>query len=575
MLDLTVFSFPAGATLVLWAATFWWFRSVGRSQDTRTWTNYIEDIRAINQYNAHLMAAIVIFFGFTDLQARSQLSNEGLMMLLIAFTTGALSMLFFPIRKRRNEPATASDQARGGPGRPVHRYWSGAVLASQATLVFAVSGIWAIIERHEGALLSLLLDGYHLPDVPSTSNSTFESTLRQPGAISPPPARLNRTLLPIARGRESLHARGCVYVARWRAADGYPRNQPVLTQVDRNMRCISARWGLAVAVMVAACTQSEPTTTPGPGSVEPKSDRVTQIPLPRSGYVYDAAVTEGAVWVTSRAGLFRVDLANVEATNVLPRDDLFRAEPGHGVLWVSTGSGGQVLRIDPTTSSVTAEIDIGAGPVTHLAMSEDAVWVSAVSDLVRIDPATNEVVRRLRSERGFGDVAIGEEGLWVVAGANQEGAVWRIDPATAEVQQKIPLPNPSFWNELESEDGAIWVTSSPTVHENGASFVRLYRIDPSTSEITAEVPLGDGPTGLGPGDRAASLATLAVGEGYVWALVDSESLLLRIDSDDLSVSETLEGAPGSSSDVGSGMAVGAGAIWITAPHTLTRISVRG
>jgi len=209
--------------------------------------------------------------------------------------------------------------------------------------------------------------------------------------------------------------------------------------------------------LVVACPHNERTTTPGPGSAEPKSDRITQIPLPESGYVYDVAVTEGDVWVTSHAGLFRVDPASVEATNVLPRDDLFRAEPGHAALWISTGSGGRVLRIDPATSSVTAEIDIGAGPVTHLTMSEDAVWVSAVSDLVRIDPATNEVVRRLRSERGFGDVTINDGGLWVIAGANEKGAVWRIDPITAEVQQKMPSPTRAFgtrWNPRTGRSGS-------------------------------------------------------------------------------------------------------------------------
>jgi hypothetical protein len=224
----------------------------------------------------------------------------------------------------------------------------------------------------------------------------------------------------------------------------------------------------------------------------------------------------GVVWATSHVGLYRIDPAMSQAVNMLPRDDLFKAGAGHGSLWISTGSFGRVLRIDPETSGVKAQIDVGAGPVGDLAMSEDAVWASASSDLVRIDTATNEVTARLRYEEGFGDLAISEEGLWVVAGASQEGAVWRIEPTTAEVRQKIPLPNPSFWNELESGGGAIWVISSRTVHENGASFVRLYRIDPSTGEITAEIPLGDGPTGLGPGDGAASLATLAVGEGSVW-----------------------------------------------------------
>ncbi len=341
------------------------------------------------------------------------------------------------------------------------------------------------------------------------------------------------------------------------------------------MRSISLRWlrTVVLPLVVASCTHTEPTTPPRPITPEHQPDRLTEIPLPGSGYIYDVAVTEGRVWVTSHVGLYRIDPATSMAVNVLPHDYLFKVVPGHGTLWISTGSYGRVLRIDPPMGSVTAEIDIGAGPVTDLAVSEDAVWASAVSDLVRIDPATNEVVERLRYERGFGDVAISDGAVWVIAGANEKGAVWRVDPATAEVQQKIALPNPSFWNQLDTGGGAIWVTSSPTVHENGASLVRLYRIDPSTSEITAEIPLGDGLSGLGPGERAASFATIAAGQGSVWVVVDSESLVLRIDPNDLRVSETLEGVPGASSDVGSGMAVGAGAVWVTAPEAITRIGL--
>lgn len=326
--------------------------------------------------------------------------------------------------------------------------------------------------------------------------------------------------------------------------------------------------GVALCLLVAC--------TPGPSASEPESpqehpDRITQIPLPRSGYIYDVANAEGAVWVTSHGGLFRIDPVTSEAVKVLSHDYLFRALPGYGDLWITTGSGGQLLRFDPRSNTLDAEIDIGAGPVTEVAMSEDAVWVSAVSDLVRVDPATNEVEDRMRSDTGFGDVTFGAGALWVIAGANEEGAVWRIDPKTADVLQKIPLTNPSFWNELEANDGGIWVTSSPVARSNGAPFVRLHRIDPSTGDITMEVPLGNGAFGLGPDGRAQSFAKLAVAEGSVWVLIEIESLLVRVDPADLGASETLEGVAAGSSDVGSGMAIGAEAIWVTAPDAVTRV----
>lgn len=332
------------------------------------------------------------------------------------------------------------------------------------------------------------------------------------------------------------------------------------------------RWptALAVALLLVSCARQPATLQPASSETEP--ERITQISLLGSGYVYDVAVGEGAVWVTSHAGLYRIDPATGAAVNVLPHDYLFRVALGHGAVWITTGEG-RVLRVDPGSNTVTAEIDVGAGPVTSLAVSEDAVWVSAASDLVRIDPATNEVVARLRSQRGFGDVAFGEGALWVIAGANKEGEVWRIDPETTEVLKRVPLANPSFWNEIAAGEGAVWVTSSPNVHSDGASLVRLHRIDPSTGNVTTEIPLGDGPSGLAAEGGASSYSALALGEGSVWVKVDYEGILVRIDPSNLSVSETLEGIASGSSDVSPGLAVGAGAVWVTAPGAITYISL--
>jgi streptogramin lyase len=356
---------------------------------------------------------------------------------------------------------------------------------------------------------------------------------------------------------------------------GSYRNQTGRTPVTEVVRIKGRRWptALAVAVLVLSCAR-QPATIP-PGSSETEPERITQIPLLGSGYVYDVAVGEGVVWVTSHAGLYRIDPAAGAAVNVLPQDYLFRVALGHGAVWISTGSDGRVLRVDPYSNTVTAEIDVGAGPVTSLAVSEDAVWASAESDLVRIDPATNEVVARLRSQRGFGEVAFGEGALWVIAGANKEGDVLRIDPATTEVQQRIPLANPSGWNEIAAGEGAVWVTSSPNVHSDGASLVGLYRIDPSTGDITAEKPLGSGPSGLVAGEGASSYSALALGEGSVWVKVDYEGILVRIDPSNLSVMENLEGIASGSSDVPPGLTIGAGAVWVAAPEAITHISLEG
>jgi hypothetical protein len=352
--------------------------------------------------------------------------------------------------------------------------------------------------------------------------------------------------------------------------------EPVWTRWSRHdVGIIGGRsWGIAALVIslpLTSCAVQRPAGQSARSDTQP--EEVTQVPLPGSGYVYDVAVADGAVWVTSHAGLYKVDLATNEAANVLPHDYLFRIVAGHRALWITTGSDGHVLRVDPASNSVTAEIDVRAGPVTDLAMSDDAVWASASDHLVRIDPVTNEVVDRLWSRRSFGDIAVDETGLWVIAGPNEEGEVWQIDPATTDVRQRIPLANPSSWNEIAAGNQAVWVTSSPTVHQAGTALVHLYRVDPSTGAITADIPLGDGPSGLGPGEGAASYSALAVGEGSVWALVTWDGLLFDIRSG-TSPTESLDGINAGGSDVGPGMTVGAGSIWITASDAVTRIELQ-
>jgi hypothetical protein len=353
--------------------------------------------------------------------------------------------------------------------------------------------------------------------------------------------------------------------------------EPVSTSWSRQDVDIIGRrgWGtaaLAILLSLSSCAVQQPAEQPARSETQP--EEVTQVALPGSGYVYDVAVADGAVWVTSHAGLYRIDLATNETVNVLLNDYLFRIAAGHGALWITTGSDGHVLRVDPASENVTAKIDVREGPVTDLTMSEDAVWASATSDLVRIDPMTNEVVDRLRSPTGFGDIAFGKSGLWVITGAGRDGEVWQIDPATNDVRQRIPLANPSFWNEIAVGDESVWVTSSPTVHQAGAALVHLYRIDPSSGDITADIPLGQGPTDLGPGEGAVSYTGLAFDEGSVWAFVSWEGALFRVDTGSLMVSEREDGLDSSGSDVGPGLTLGAGSFWITANSAVTRVSLQ-
>ncbi len=75
---------------------------------------------------------------------------------------------------------------------------------------------------------------------------------------------------------------------------------------------------------------------------------------------------------------------------------------GFGSIWISSGPGGTVTRIDPTTDAVTAVITL-PDPAAILAVGEDSIWVTSApgNRVTRIDPATDRVVGSLTSgERG-------------------------------------------------------------------------------------------------------------------------------------------------------------------------------
>jgi hypothetical protein len=350
--------------------------------------------------------------------------------------------------------------------------------------------------------------------------------------------------------------------------------EPVSTRWSRHDVGITGErsWepvALIISLLLTSCAVQRPAAQTARSETQP--EEVTQVTLPRSGYVYDVAVADRAAWVTTESGLFRVDLVTTEAVNALSHDYLFRVAAGHGAVWITTGGDGHVLRVDPASAKVTARIDVRAGPVTDLAISNDAVWVSATSDVVRLDPKTNEIVARFQNKAGFGDIGSGGAGLWVIAGANAEGEVWQIDPGSNTVEQRVPLANPSFWNEIAVGDHAVWVTSSPIVHQPGAALVHLHRVDPSTGGITADIALGPGPAELGPGEGAVSYSGLALDEGSVWVLVNWDELLFSVDAGDLSVSERGDGLDCCSSGLGPGVAIGAGSVWITARSAITRV----
>ncbi len=129
---------------------------------------------------------------------------------------------------------------------------------------------------------------------------------------------------------------------------------------------------------------------------------------------YDATFAFGAAWATvARQRRRRADRPGAEQGG----EALSRSRSATGVvgafgsIW-ATGQDG-VIRIDPATDQVVATIPI-AGGAGWTAASADAVWVTTTTGVARIDPATNSVAATIAlGTPALGDPAVVAGKLWV------------------------------------------------------------------------------------------------------------------------------------------------------------------
>ena len=190
---------------------------------------------------------------------------------------------------------------------------------------------------------------------------------------------------------------------------------------------------------------------------------------------------------------------------------------GFGSLW-SISQDGELTRLDPETGETIAALGLGVRP-GGLAVGEGSVWVTdeASPALFRIDPRHNVVADRLPlPTKGVvttftGGVAVGAGSVWVGHGQFNPGAwVERLDPATGGVQARFSILGGGA-EHVAFGDGGLWV-GSPAPGE-------LRRIDPRTNRIDRKVRLhGD-------------LCCVAVGGGYVWAGINPDATIWKLDRD--------------------------------------------
>jgi len=245
-----------------------------------------------------------------------------------------------------------------------------------------------------------------------------------------------------------------------------------------------------------------------------------------------------------------------------------------GAVWVGVYGTGKLLRLDPDTGRVTRRIPIGSS-ACRVAVDRRAAWVTRdrAGELVRVDLDTGRL-RRLDVGASPFDVILAFGAIWVTS--FEDGTVTRIDPVTRRVTQVYEVgPNPAG---ITGCGGRIWVghgREATRVTSIDPATHRLRRLDVGTKtpgwpscvfgELWVTTPRGvlrvDARSGkvrarVRLGGTPAEAATGP--DGLVWVTDKERSLVHRIYAEDAAVVDSFAAGPGAYS-----LARVDGGMWIT------------
>lgn len=254
--------------------------------------------------------------------------------------------------------------------------------------------------------------------------------------------------------------------------DDYIRRNPAdlfeaRTKVGRLRRRRQFRAVATTALGATAALAVAVLAWPGPAAVRdrPRPAGPADLPsgaitIPVGDVPTEVAVGEGAVWVSSSADstVSRID----PATNVATVAARLAGAPGDlavgdgGEVWVANPALGAVQRIDPVTETTTPDLRVDVAPAdSPLDLAIDRyLWVSVVDEeLVQVDTATGEIVRRIDSVRPV-NVAARDGGVFVL---DANGTVRGIDPLTGEPNAIELSFDVEGRGDVHFYDGKVWV----------------------------------------------------------------------------------------------------------------------
>jgi len=261
--------------------------------------------------------------------------------------------------------------------------------------------------------------------------------------------------------------------------------------------------------------------------IDPASNRVVErLDLGGVGAMDDVvwiAYDSGSLWV-SRERSGEVDRITLDPLAVAARiklEDPFDVAAGFGSVWVPQFGPYEWSVIDQGTDTVKKS-QPATGP-TAAVIDNGAVWMLAhrAQTLLRIDPSTNTVTQKIHVSTGGGvpeRLAAGFGSIWTTD--PRSGSVARIDETTGKQRVEIVLPTVPLWNPypIATGGGSVWVGS-----DHGVG-----RINPKTNRLSGKLALKYDNRSCGPQGANVCVLGVTYASGSVWVTDVYHRQVLRI-----------------------------------------------
>jgi DNA-binding beta-propeller fold protein YncE len=322
---------------------------------------------------------------------------------------------------------------------------------------------------------------------------------------------------------------------------------------------LSCTSGSAIVVPSASApsdaTSAVPTRSPNDSATEtlrrtPPQDpyrdaEVTKVEAEivdlHGGDVGYLGVSRDSVWVATSGGLLRIDPKTLRVEEI-DHASRFGLDASMDAVWTTEFDPGTVARFDPAKKTPATVVELSGNP-DSLVIFEDSVWVAQHrgGSVTRLDASTGSVLATVEvGPEGFGGphgIGADKFGVWVGIPRPESRSVVRIDPSTNAVVATIKTQS-SACGGIALDPDAVWVSSCYDDHF-------AIRIDPRTNLLVAEIDIG--------GYNGRPLLI----DGYPWYPVDHR--LVRVDPKTNQIDRIVEFARDFSAF---GSTMGFGSVWV-------------